>query len=198
MLPLTSLKQLHYRVALSEQLNFTRAAASCFVTQSTLSAGLKELENVLGARLVERDRQTALMTPTRLEVAKRACEILAATKDLVEIAAYSRAPWNEEIRMGGEGKPPGVVASPRCLPWHAYPDTARRGLTVRACSSRLQGLRGSSTKRTRLKAGDSIRQAEYPLGILGLVWQPVGLRCSIAKHRFHLNPGIVADRFCRF
>ncbi len=60
---LTSIKQLHYLVAISEQLNFTRAARSCFVTQSTLSAGLKGLEEVLGARLVERDRQTVLLTP---------------------------------------------------------------------------------------------------------------------------------------
>lgn len=100
MLALTSLKQLHYLVALSEQLNFTRAAESCFVTQSTLSAGLKELENVLGARLVERDRQTVLMTPTGLEVAKRARAILAATKDLVEIAGHSRAPMTGLLRLG--------------------------------------------------------------------------------------------------
>jgi len=97
---LTSLKQLRYLVAISEQLNFTRAAESCFVTQSTLSAGLKELEDVLGTRLVERDRQTVLMTPIGLEVAKRARAILAATRDLVEIAAESRAPMTGLLRLG--------------------------------------------------------------------------------------------------
>ena len=97
---LTSLKQLNYLVAISEQLNFTRAAQSCFVTQSTLSAGLKELEDVLGTRLVERDRQTVLMTPIGLEVAKRARAILAATQDLVEIAAESRAPMTGLLRLG--------------------------------------------------------------------------------------------------
>lgn len=97
---MTSLKQLHYLVAISEQLNFTRAAESCFVTQSTLSAGLKELEDVLGTRLVERDRQTVLMTPIGLEVAKRARAILAATQDLVEIAAESRAPMTGLLRLG--------------------------------------------------------------------------------------------------
>ena len=97
---LTSLKQLHYLVAIAEQLNFTRAAESCFVTQSTLSAGLKELEDVLGTRLVERDRQTVLMTPIGIEVAKRARAILAATKDLVEIAAESRAAMTGLLRLG--------------------------------------------------------------------------------------------------
>ena len=100
MTALTSLKQLHYLAALSEQLNFTRAAESCFVTQSTLSAGLKELEYVLGVQLVERDRQTVLMTPIGLEVAKRARAILAAAQDLVEIAAESRAPMTGLLRLG--------------------------------------------------------------------------------------------------
>ena len=51
-----SLRQLRYLVVLSETRNFTRAAEACFVTQSTLSAGLKELETTLGVQLVERDR----------------------------------------------------------------------------------------------------------------------------------------------
>ena len=100
MTALTSLKQLHYLVALSEQLNFTRAAESCFVTQSTLSAGLKELEGVLGTQLVERDRQTVLMTPIGLEVAKRARAILAATQDLVEVVAGAGEPMTGLLRLG--------------------------------------------------------------------------------------------------
>ena len=100
MTALTSLKQLHYLVALSEQLNFTRAAESCFVTQSTLSAGLKELEDVLGAQLVERDRQTVLMTPIGLEVVKRARVILAAAQDLVEIAAGAGELMTGLLRLG--------------------------------------------------------------------------------------------------
>jgi LysR family hydrogen peroxide-inducible transcriptional activator len=100
MTALTSLKQLHYLVALSEQLNFTRAAESCFVTQSTLSAGLKELEGVLGTQLVERDRQTVLITPIGLEVVKRARAILAATQDLVEVAAGAGKPMTGLLRLG--------------------------------------------------------------------------------------------------
>ena len=100
MTELTSLKQLRYLVALCDQLNFTRAAESCFVTQSTLSAGLKELENVLGAQLVERDRQTVLMTPIGLEVVNRARTILAATQDLAEIAAGTGTPMTGLLRLG--------------------------------------------------------------------------------------------------
>jgi LysR family transcriptional regulator, hydrogen peroxide-inducible genes activator len=100
MATLSSLRQLQYLVTLSEKLNFTRAAEACFVTQSTLSAGLGELEDVLGARLVERDRQTVLMTPIGIEVAKRARAILVAAQDLVEIAAESRALMTGLLRLG--------------------------------------------------------------------------------------------------
>jgi LysR family hydrogen peroxide-inducible transcriptional activator len=97
---LPSLKQLQYFVALSEQLNFTRAAESCFVTQSTLSAGLKELENVLGTQLVERDRQSVLMTPTGIEIASRARSILAATRDLMALAGETQEPMSGRLRLG--------------------------------------------------------------------------------------------------
>lgn len=100
MITLPSLKQLQYLVAISDQLNFTRAAGACFVTQSTLSAGLKELEAVLGTQLVERDRQTVLMTPIGLEVASRARSILAAAQDMVGLAAGTAEPMTGLLRLG--------------------------------------------------------------------------------------------------
>jgi LysR family hydrogen peroxide-inducible transcriptional activator len=100
MAALPSLKQLQYLVTLSEKLNFTRAAETCFVTQSTLSAGLKELETVLGTPLVERDRQSVLMTATGQEVAERARHILAATQDLMALAAQAAAPMCGRLRLG--------------------------------------------------------------------------------------------------
>ncbi len=100
MAALNSLKQLRYLVALDEQLNFTRAAAGCHVSQSTLSAGLKELERTLGTRLVERDRQTVLMTPVGLEVAQRARALLAAAQDIADTAERARAPLTGLLRLG--------------------------------------------------------------------------------------------------
>lgn len=100
MTPLPSLKQLHYLVALSERLSFTHAARICCVTQSTLSAGIKELETALGATLVERNRQSVLMTPLGHEIAARARFILAATQDLAETAARHAAPLSGDVRLG--------------------------------------------------------------------------------------------------
>jgi LysR family hydrogen peroxide-inducible transcriptional activator len=97
---LPSLKQLTYLVALAKELNFTRAAETCFVGQSTLSAGLKELEEGLGIHLVERDRQNVSITPAGQEVLERAKTILAASQDLVEYAGASGKPMTATIRLG--------------------------------------------------------------------------------------------------
>ena len=63
MAALPSLRQLSYLVTLSETLHFTEAARRSFVTQSTLSGGIMELERLLGGVLVERDRQNVRLTP---------------------------------------------------------------------------------------------------------------------------------------
>ncbi len=97
---MVTLRQLHYLVTLADRLNFTRAAEACFVTQSTLSAGLKELEDTLGARMVERDRQNVLMTPLGSDIARRARLILAAADDLMEVAAEAQAPMSGILRLG--------------------------------------------------------------------------------------------------
>ena len=57
MINLPSLKQLRYLVTLSETKHFGKAAEACFVTQSTLSAGIQELETQLDAALVDRTRR---------------------------------------------------------------------------------------------------------------------------------------------
>ena len=100
MTPLPSLKQLHYLVAVATHLNFTRAAESCFVTQSTLSAGLRELDATLGARLVERNRQSVLMTPLGEEIARRARALLTEAEDLVRIATEASESLHRTVRLG--------------------------------------------------------------------------------------------------
>ena len=84
---LPSLRQLSFLVALAQRLNFTQAAQDCFVTQSTLSAGIMELESTLNARLVERERHRVLLTPLGVEIVARAQDILAAAEDLAQTAA---------------------------------------------------------------------------------------------------------------
>jgi LysR family hydrogen peroxide-inducible transcriptional activator len=97
---LPSLKQLRYLVALEEQRHFGRAAVACFVSQSTLSAGLKELESALGSELVERNNRTIVFTPLGLEIVQRAKRVLREAEELAELAAKGREPLSGRLRLG--------------------------------------------------------------------------------------------------
>jgi LysR family hydrogen peroxide-inducible transcriptional activator len=97
---LPSLRQLRYLVAVAETGHFGRAAERCFVTQSTLSAGLKELESVLRTTLIERDRRTATPTPVGAEIVIRARRLLAEAEDLVDLARGAAAPLSGPLRIG--------------------------------------------------------------------------------------------------
>lgn len=100
MAALPSLRQLQYLVALAERLNFRAAAEASHVTQSTLSAGIKELESLLGAQLVERHTRAVRLTGAGREAVERARPILAAAADLVERAAAAREPLSGPLRLG--------------------------------------------------------------------------------------------------
>lgn len=95
-----SLKQLHYLVTLRDTLHFTRAARLCFVTQSTLSGGIKELEASLSAQLVERDRQNVLFTPLGNEVVALARRLLSDAGDLIQLCDDAKAPGQGQWRLG--------------------------------------------------------------------------------------------------
>src|SRR5688572_20671489 len=97
---LPTLKQLQYLVALQDHGHFGRAADACFVTQSTLSAGIKELETLIGVTLVERTRRVVRFTPLGSRVADKARRILRETEDLADMVRASGKPLAGELRMG--------------------------------------------------------------------------------------------------
>ncbi|WOE74478.1 hydrogen peroxide-inducible genes activator [Alterisphingorhabdus coralli] len=96
---LPTLKQLQYLVALKEHGHFGKAAESCFVTQSTLSAGLRELESLLDCTLVERTRRVVRFTPLGNQVVERAHRLLREAEELAELAKASGKPLTGELRM---------------------------------------------------------------------------------------------------
>lgn len=97
---LPTLKQLRYLTALDEHKHFGRAAAACFVSQSTLSAGLQELETLLGASLVERSNRSVVFTALGREIAARARIVLREAQELAELAAAAKEPLSGALRMG--------------------------------------------------------------------------------------------------
>jgi LysR family transcriptional regulator, hydrogen peroxide-inducible genes activator len=97
---LPSLQQLRFLAALADEKHFGRAAASCAVTQSTLSAGIQELEERLGASLVERSRRSVLLTPLGHDIAARGRRLLRDAQDLAETAQAGREPLAGPLRLG--------------------------------------------------------------------------------------------------
>ena len=109
---LPTLKQLRYLLVLSQTRNFTKAAELCFVGQSTLSAGLKELEDSLGVQLVERDKHSVSLTPVGMGVVERAKVILGQADDLVDFVQASAGAMKGVLKLG-------VIPTiaPFVLPW---------------------------------------------------------------------------------
>lgn len=97
---LPTLRQLRYLVAIAEHLHFGRAAEACFATQSTLSAGLQELENLLDVKLVERSKRRVMLTPLGEAVVARARIVLREAEDLAELAHASKDPLSGPLRLG--------------------------------------------------------------------------------------------------
>ncbi|ATE63774.1 hydrogen peroxide-inducible genes activator [Rhizorhabdus dicambivorans] len=140
---LPTLKQLQYLVALKDHGHFGRAAEACFVTQSTLSAGLRELESLIGITLVERTRRVVRFTPLGLRIAEKAQRVLREAEELGDLARAAGKPLSGDLRMG-------VIPTiapfllPRILPKlrAAWPDLKlylREETTGAACDSLHRG-----------------------------------------------------------
>jgi len=97
---LPTIKQLQYLVALREHGHFGRAADACYVTQSTLSAGLRELETLLGVTLVERTRRVVRFTALGEKISDKAVRVLREAEELAEVARAEGQPLHGELRMG--------------------------------------------------------------------------------------------------
>jgi LysR family hydrogen peroxide-inducible transcriptional activator len=97
---LPSLRHLRHLVALVDHRHFGRAAAACSVTQSTLSASIKELEGVLEATLVDRSKRRVVLTPLGLETVERARKVVRDVEELAHAARATREPLSGVLRMG--------------------------------------------------------------------------------------------------
>lgn len=95
-----TLRQLTFLVAIADTGSFTAAADQAAVAQPSLSAGIKELEAILGVRLVERARAGARLTPAGAEAARRARAILSAVDEMGEAVRGASEPLAGPFRLG--------------------------------------------------------------------------------------------------
>lgn len=97
---LPTLKQLQYLTALHIHRHFGRAAGACFVTQSTLSAGVRELESLLGVQLVERSSRVLQFTPLGERVVAKAYDVLREADALAGLTRDAGGPLAGDLRLG--------------------------------------------------------------------------------------------------
>nr|WP_275584669.1 hydrogen peroxide-inducible genes activator [Stenotrophomonas sp. NLF4-10] len=95
-----NLRHLRYLVALHDHQSFSRAAAACFVSQSTLSAGIRELELALGVAVAERNKRSVRITPIGHHLAARARRLLRDAEDLVALGRDAAQPMSGIVQMG--------------------------------------------------------------------------------------------------
>lgn len=100
MLVLPTIRQLKYFIALAETLSFSKAAENSFVTQSTLSASIKDLEEILGQVLFERNSRQVLLTTEGKILLERARMIIDDMQDLVQTVSRKKTPLSGTMRLG--------------------------------------------------------------------------------------------------
>ncbi|MCX5496299.1 hydrogen peroxide-inducible genes activator [Kaistia dalseonensis] len=120
---LPTLRQMQYFVALAEAGSFSKAAALCNVTQSTLSDAIRQLEETVGVSLVDRSNRMTTLTAAGETSLIRIKALLVDAREMVDAARSGHAPLAGRIRLG-------VIPSiapyflPRALPHlrRAYPE----------------------------------------------------------------------------
>ena len=95
-----TIRQLQYLLALMDERHFGRAADRCYVTQSTFSAGISELERLLGVTLFERTKRKVMPTPLAFDIAERARRVMLEAEAIVEVAKSQTEGLSGPLRLG--------------------------------------------------------------------------------------------------
>ncbi|MCC5795349.1 MAG: LysR family transcriptional regulator [Chromatiales bacterium] len=95
-----TLTELRYIVAVARERHFGRAAESCFVSQPTLSAAIKKLEEELGVQLFERNPGEVTITPLGEEIVRQAQVVLEEASAIHQIARRGKDPLDGPLSVG--------------------------------------------------------------------------------------------------
>ncbi len=95
-----TLTELRYIVTLAREQHFGQAAAKCFVSQPTLSVGVKKLEDELGIPLFERSRSSVRMTPVGEKIIRQAQKVLEEAAAIKQLANTGKDQLNTPLRVG--------------------------------------------------------------------------------------------------
>jgi len=94
-----NLRDLRYLVALADERHFGKAAERCYVSQPTLSAQIRKLEEYLGVPLVERQPRRVALTEPGAKIVERARRLLQEADAIVELAKTDRDPLAGALKL---------------------------------------------------------------------------------------------------
>lgn len=115
-----TLTELRYVVTLAQEQHFGRAAAKCFVSQPTLSVGVKKLEEELGLALFERTRNAVRVTPQGELIVSQAQKVLEEASTIKQLAKAGHDQLSSPLRVGAI-----YTVGPYLFP-HLVPQLAQR------------------------------------------------------------------------
>ena len=94
-----NLRDLRYFVALADTKHFGKAAERSFVSQPTLSAQIKKLENYLGVQLIERQPRRVTLTETGAKILPLARRILQESDEIISLARNEHDPLSGKLKL---------------------------------------------------------------------------------------------------
>ena len=95
-----TLKQINYALSIQKNLHFKKAADECFVSPSTLSNAIHEMEAQLGTQIFERDNKKVIVTRSGEEILNKAKEIKIQMQDIYKYGENNNSVANSSISMG--------------------------------------------------------------------------------------------------
>src|SRR5512137_2727489 len=95
-----TLTELRYIVAVADERHFGRAAEKSFVSQPSLSASIKKVEDELGVRIFERGKAGVLVTEIGAQVVAQARRTLEEAARVKTVAKQGRNPLAGVLRLG--------------------------------------------------------------------------------------------------
>ena len=165
-----NLRDLRYFVALADTRHFGKAAERSFVSQPTLSAQIKKLENRLGVQLVERQPRRVTLTDTGAKILPLARRILQESDEIVSLARNEHDPLSGKLNVGLI-----PTIGPYLLP-----------LVIRKLRKRLPQLQLMLYEYQTQPLLEKLRSGDIELGILALPVAPDGLEIrELYTESFH-------------
>lgn len=163
-------------IALARERHFGRAAEACGVTQPTLSAAIKQLEDQLGVMLVWRGSRYGGLTPEGARVLERARTIVADARALREEMRAVKQGLSGNLR---------IAAIPTAL--------AAVSALTEPLATRHPGLRLTVLSRTSAEILQMLDDLQIDAGITYLENEPLGRVTALPLYLEHYNLVVRAD-----